>query len=142
MREEIESHYIELALIGLGLTTLNELQMEDLNVFINATLSLLDGFSDALDEEEFSEAYLTWRSGIYAHARHVFVRYTLPDDIFFYLPEFPGISCLGDGACGCHLEWEETDEGVAVYWIINPAKESCAVCIDLSISWQPYIVEF
>lgn len=143
LRSATSDHYVDLMLIALQDRELLDQDLEDLNVFINGTMGLIDGFEEKLEEEvdDLSEDYIVWRAGLYTFARHLFVRYSVPADIYYMLPEFPGISCLGDGACGCSLAVEPNPDGsVDVYWLINPAKESCVVCLDLNARWQPFTV--
>jgi len=58
------------------------------------------------------------------------------------LPAWPGdFEC--DGRCGCIWgEPELTDEGWAVYWLVDPAKEHCAGCEQAEADWSPYIIPY
>lgn len=144
MRDRIKTLLIALALLGsAGAFSMDdELAVEDLTLFINSTYALLDDFIEVLTTEDPSPEYTVWRAGLYANHRHVFIRYILPRDLFLSLPAFPGISCLGDGWCGCWLEYDETPTGYEVYWFMNPAKEHCEVCIGLEAEWSPLVVDF
>lgn len=140
MRQRILALMVALAFLGGEFDRTNENHVGELEYYVNATYGLLDDFMSRIRAEDLSRAYIVWRAGLYSNHRHVFIRYTLPEDVFLRLPEFPGISCLGDGYCGCWLEIEETGGGWNVYWNLNPLKEHCSVCLDLESSWNPLFI--
>lgn len=142
MRDRIRDLYILLALLGAGGTLDSDREVADLEAMIDDVYGMLDDLILTLEEEgdSLSDRYVIWRAGIFSMARPGFVRFLTPVELWDVLPEHPGISCLGDGACQCSLEWETMDNGdIAVYWLLGPA-EHCAVCISLAVDWQPYIV--
>lgn len=143
MRDEIKALIIALAILGAGtaLSLDDEIIKADLELFINANYALLDDFMEMIRESgaDLSVDYLSWRSGLYANARHAFVRFSIPADLFVQLDAFPGISCLGDGWCGCSLEVDEDEANWYVYWELG-ATEHCVVCLDLAGAWNPLTV--
>lgn len=143
MRKEVRILLVAIAILAShGTFSLdNELDVDDLELFINSTYGLLDDFYQTLREGDKSREYIVWRSGLYSAHRHAFIRYTVPRDVFLNLPAFPGISCLGDGLCGCWLEVEKTSTGYDVWWYVNPMKEHCVVCLELESEWSPLHID-
>lgn len=140
LKELIIKFYMIYALIGNNGKRLDEEGKEDLEFFIAATFSLVDDFRQTLDEEGITAAYITWRASLYATARHIYLRYTMPRDIYFTLPALPGVDCLGDGKCGCWLEIIEMENEIQVYWHMNPEKEHCEVCLGYAMEWTPLVI--
>ena len=140
LKELVQKYYILFALIGSGGKSIKGKDRQDLEFFLAATFSLIEDFRQTLDQEGITAAYITWRASLYATARHVFLRYTMPRDIFFVLPALPGVDCLGDGKCGCWLEIIEDGDEVQVYWHMNEDKEHCEVCLGYAMEWTPLII--
>jgi hypothetical protein len=128
MRDRIKRYYIALALLGAA-GELSDTDKVTLQAFIVVAWGLLDDLMAALDEADgdYSIYYVIWRSGLFSHADQVYVRFTVSDDVFKAMPVFPGVDCLGNGACGCTLVSSESDEGVTVEWVLGPT-EHCTVC--------------
>lgn len=142
LKERLQEYYLLLAMLASG-GSFGESgrDVQDLEAMVEDTFGLVDSLMETLaDSIGLSDRYVIWRAGIFAMARPGFVRFLLPGELWDALPEHPGISCLGDGACQCSLEWETLENGdVAVYWLLGPS-EHCAVCLSLAVDWQPYIV--
>lgn len=87
-----------------------------------------------------SEAYLSWRSGLYAGAgKASYYR----GKAMGLLPQVPGdgnTQCLGN--CKCYLTFEEGEYPwiVEVTWHLTPA-EHCPDCVALASEWNPYVLE-
>lgn len=137
MRDLLLDYYIAIALIASDGKFDNP---EDLAVFLNATYGLLDDMVETVRTGDFSDRYVMWRAGIFSFSRGVFTRYSIPDTIWDNMPALPGIDCLGDGACGCTLEWETREDGsIAVYWLLG-MTEHCVVCLEAAANMNPYII--
>lgn len=140
LEQFVQSYYIRLALLGRGSDELEDVDIEALEAFIQDTHDRLDSFEEVLVAGEISTAYILWRTELYSNARQVFIWYSLPSTISFSLPAFPGIDCLGNGACGCRLEWELVGEEAHIYWIIDPQKSNCSKCKGFAVDWNPLVV--
>jgi hypothetical protein len=169
MVARIKQFHIQAALIAAEGRTLTKKDREVLEDILADTLAYLDKFVEDLQHNYtmavrgnpnlLSDNEIIARAGAYSYAWATYTRYTIPHEIADRLPEFPGLSCLGGPRCGCQLEWEfipgdyiiDEDGNVVevinparalVYWLLNPAKESCGICVSLAIEWQPYEVVF
>ena len=40
----------------------------------------------------------------------------------------------------CWLEWTKFDDGIEVYWHVNPVKETCILCAGFDAEWSPLFV--
>ncbi|HMN10718.1 MAG TPA: hypothetical protein PKD55_00165 [Bellilinea sp.] len=141
MQELIKAYFIALALLATDgdFDTEDDGNIEDLNLFLSHRYALLGDFTKDIRTGEHSVKYIRWRSGLYAGARHVFMRYMVPRDVFFDMPYLPGVDCLGDGWCGCSLTVIEEDDHYVVEWHLG-ATEHCAICLDAE-SGSPYTFE-
>lgn len=137
MQEIIKAYYIALALYGAEDEEFSEQDLADLEFMIDASYGLVDDMVETFEEEpDLSENYILWRIGIFSFAHHVYSRYLVPDEIFALMPVFPGVDCLGDGACQCDLVVDTSDEGITVEWVMGPT-EHCAVCLAAATA-SPY----
>ena len=141
MRERLRDYLIALALLAdPGFDSEDEEYMADLEGFLRERYGLLEDFIKDIRSGGLSAAQIAWRAGLYAGARHVFVRYLVPRKAFVMMPFLPGISCEGDGWCQCWLEEEEEEDGtIIVYWYLGIA-EHCQTCLEAE-SLSPYIFE-
>jgi len=100
------------------------------------------GYDNLTGAGEFpSEAYMRWRSGLYAGSGRA----------AYYRGRVRGLLSIvpGDGqtACGsscrCILEFEEGDQPwiVHVRWVVDHDAESCPDCLRLAAEWDPYVLE-
>jgi hypothetical protein len=130
MKERLKAYYIALALIAAD----GEIDdPSDLEFFIGVGYSLIDDLIETIqDEADLSRNYILWRVGIFSFAHHVYTRYTVDEEIFRIMPVFPGVDCLGDGACGCDLIVDTSDSGVSVEWVLGPT-EHCVVCLAAAV---------
>jgi hypothetical protein len=100
--------------------------------------SAMDAFTET--GEFKSEAYLSWRSNLYAGAgKAAYYR----GRAMGLLPRVPGDTnqqCGGN--CNCTLSFEEGEYPwiVEVYWQLHPG-ESCEDCLYLTSAWDPYTLE-
>lgn len=140
MRDGLQEHFTALMLLAMGSgRTPTTRDLELLNRFLQREYQFLDGFIADLEAGRMTDNRTVYRAGLYGYNRHTYVAYTVPTDIASLMPFLPGEDCLGDGLCGCHLEIEFDTDGTAyVTWVLDPAKESCEVCIGHTIE-SPFI---
>jgi hypothetical protein len=140
MRDAIIDHLTALAVLGKG-GELDEDDIDDLTDFTDGILDLLEEYVLFVrNPDEFSEDYLRWRSGLYSNARQVFMRFTMPRDIWIILPEMPGDNCLGDGKCGCSWDISVYEDGtIEATWVLGDTFH-CEICISNSIEYSPYVI--
>jgi len=113
--------------------------LEFLNNKIDEHKTLLVGFMAGLAAGEITENRALWRAGLYATDRSAYIFYTLPYSVTQLMPGLPGEICLGNGLCGCYLDVQFDDEGnAAVYWVVDPLKESCEVCLSMEAQ-SPFV---
>lgn len=138
MRDLLKAYFIGLALLATdGLFDVeNEDDLEDLNLFLAQRYELLGEFKKDIASGGFSTDYIRWRAGLYAGARHVFIRFMVPRDVFFDMPYLPGVDCLGDGFCQCTLNVIDEGDHYLVEWLLGPT-EHCVICLDAE-SASPY----
>lgn len=126
----LEEHYARLMLLALGTT--REVTENDLDVLkkrLEKDFDYLDGFVEDISTGRMTQSRALWRAGLYGFARGAYVNFTIPPDVVELMPVLPGDDCLGGSLCGCHLEVEYDSNTVYVYWLLDPTKESCGVCI-------------
>lgn len=143
MQDELKSFYIRTALIAKGEEELTDSDRLDISRFLANVYEYLDGFIE--DLKEYKKALATdqgviSRTSSYGLGWGVFSRFSIPEELARVLPHLPGISCLGNGDCGCILEWDVSEDGVEVYWLVNPFKQHCIICADLGIDWNPLVI--
>jgi len=140
MRDAIIDFLIDLAILAEN-EGLDEDGIDDLTGFTSSIFELLDQMIIFVrDTGEFSEDYLRWRASIFSNARQVFIRFTMPRDIWLDLPVHPGDDCLGDGACGCGWHIEVLDDGtVYATWTLG-STEHCTICLDHAAEYDPYVI--
>ena len=144
MRQRLKEFYLAIALIGSrgNFDVADEKDTTDLRILLGGTYELLDDFVQKVDSNPgISENAIVWQAGIYSFARATYTRYTVDEEIFHLLPVFPGVDCLGDGACGCSLEVIDTGDGIAVNWFVDPFKENCVVCLSAAAD-SPYYFSY
>jgi hypothetical protein len=125
-------HYTRLMLAALGDKDPTEGQLNELNRRLQAQYLLFEGFLVDLAVGSMSEKRALWRAGMYAPDRGTFIYFSIPEAVAKLMPGLPGDICLGDGLCGCYLDYSEDIEGnVSVYWVVDPIKEHCEVCLDM-----------
>lgn len=138
--QNLTDHYIRIMLLAIGDS--RDVTDRDLNVLqehVDNQLTYLGGFVDDLDRGRMSEQRALWRAGLYSFARSAFVNFSIPLDIAGLMSVLPGDDCLGGDLCGCYLTVDYDDDGTAyVYWNLDPAKESCEVCIAHAIE-SPFV---
>ena len=141
-REAINIHLVRLMLLALGKKDPTEAQIDELNRRVQAQFLLLEGFLLDLSLKTMSPKRALWRAGMYAPDRGTFVNFTLPQDVASAMQArvgLPGDICLGDGLCGCSLDIEIDSQGNAtVYWIVDPIKEHCVVCLEAQANGPYY----
>jgi len=142
MESGLQSHFISLMYLGLNGRSLTSRDLAWLQARLDREYTqYLDGFMEDLRNGSTSEARAIWRAGLYGYSRDVYIRYTIPADVADFMPVLPGDDCLGGDLCRCHLEVEVYENDVFVYWIVDPAAESCEVCLSHAIE-SPYIFTF
>lgn len=142
MRDEILNFLIDLMILAEGPGyEFTDQDIADAEEYSKDILGLLDQMILFVkDPSQFTENYLRWRAGIFTNARQVFMRYTMPRDVFASLPVMPGDDCLGDGACGCSWEINTLEDGtIEAYWTLG-ATEHCSVCSSHAATYNPYTI--
>lgn len=138
-QEALRWHYTRLMVLALGDVDPSEAQLGFLNRKLAAQEVLLEGFLADMAVGAMSPDRALWRAGLYATARDTYIAFTVPMAVVALMPGLPGEICYGQNLCGCHLEVEVDDKGnVAVYWIINPLKESCEACLGMEAA-SPFV---
>jgi hypothetical protein len=142
MHDAITDFLIDLAILAEDENY--EFTEDDINDLTSYTSDILDLLADMIifveNSYSFSEDYLCWRAGIFSNARQVFMRFTMPRDIWLALPLLPGDDCLGDGACGCSWEIDVDDDGtIHAYWTLGET-EHCVVCIEHELQYNPLVI--
>lgn len=131
--QAIELYFVRLMLLGIGGREPTARDLEFLNNKIDEHKLLLNTFLAELAVGEISENRALWRAGLYATDREAYIYYTIPDAIALLMPGLPGEICLGNGLCGCYLDVQfDTEGNAAVYWVVDPQKESCEVCLSMA----------
>jgi hypothetical protein len=134
----LRGHYTTLMLLGLEGREPTESDLAELNNRLQNENRLLDDFMLDLEAGTITGARALWRAGMYAPARGTFIYYTVPQRVAEQMPGLPGDICLGNGLCGCVLDVIEDDGTLFVYWVVNPEKEHCEVCLFMESS-SPFI---
>ena len=150
MLESLKQYYIRLALVAKGGRSLTDTDISDLGLFLALQQDFLSNFSNDIQEfvdgdQTGTAAFATaagvfHRSSLYANAWSVYSRYLIPASLADVLPALPGIDCLGGPACGCFLIWDVAGDSVEVLWKTTPGKETCVLCEDFAISWNPLVI--
>jgi len=144
MQDELKRYYIRVALIAKGEREFTARDKEDLQKFLALIYSYLDGFVGDLRGYKAlaSDQGVISRASSYGVGWGVFSRYSIPGELADMLPHLPGISCMGNGDCGCILEFDRDENGYHVYWIVSAFKEHCPVCADLAVEWSPLTITY
>ena len=141
-RDRLRIHFSDLMLLGLQGEEFTERHREILEQRLEREYEYFDGFEadirEALSSGVIYSDRLQWRSSLYGYARAPFIAGTIPVDITFMMPYLPGDDCLGGSLCRCHLEYDEDDENYLVYWVVDPASESCIICLGHEAD-SPYV---
>ena len=101
----------------------------------------LDSFINELKSGNISREAANWRVGLYAFPRSAFTRFQTDVDVADLMPVLPGDDCLGLSACRCSLEQEVVGDEIHVNWMVDPASESCSVCLAHAME-SPFIFTF
>jgi uncharacterized protein YdaT len=138
-QEAIRDHYTIMMLAALAdsreVTEADRTWIEDR---VAKEFSFLSDFVEDIRSGRMTEQRAVWRAGLYGYPRAAWVRFSLPEGIAELMGVLPGDDCLGGSLCGCDLQVEMDDDGGAyVYWVLDPLKESCAVCIAHAVE-SPY----
>ena len=137
-RQTIYGYLIALANISIK-REFTDQEIALLEKFNDQQNEYFDGFLEDIDN--MTPARATWRAGLYGYSRHVFTAFTIPFNVVELMPFLPGEDCLGGDLCHCSLEVQTDKEGkILVYWVLDPASESCEVCISHALE-SPYIFD-
>lgn len=141
MKAAIIAYLVAIAMIAAGPSySFTSMDITDLSSFSQDMYDLLEQMvRHVSDRSQFTIRYIQWRAGLFSHARGVFVRFSMPRDVWSELPEMPGDNCLGDGACGCSWRIEVTDETIEAYWVLG-TTEHCTVCKVNAATYNPYVI--
>lgn len=139
MQTGIQDYLIALMLLALGKDNPTDKDLAWLDEQVDKQYEYLEGFITALVAGMTVERAI-WRARLYGWNRPTFVFFSLPYDVATLMPVLPGEDCLGGDRCRCHLEVEEDAHTIYVYWVLDPAAESCEVCIAHAIE-SPYRFE-
>ena len=146
MRVDLRDYYIRIVLIAREGGELTEQDRRDIAGYLAIEYAFLDGFISDLresrDDPDFvlSDQMALWRIGLYSLAWQVLSRFSLPRTVVPRLPVSPGIDCKGGSACGCRWEWEQFGNELHFYWIIDPLKENCELCLTWESMYNPYVI--
>lgn len=152
MRDEIRDLHVAATVIGKGgdRGAVSFSEWGRAGAYIKQQYGFLHRFAQRVERsamnalvgqgEFVSEAYLRWRSSLYAgggKASYYRGKY------MGMLPQVPGdgqTQCLGN--CKCYLTVEEGEYPwiVNVTWNMTPA-EHCPDCVTLAAEWNPYALE-
>jgi hypothetical protein len=147
MRRRIKAEYTRQYLLGRGgRSAMTDEDWGSVGGMIADQYRYLDGFAAEIAAGELSEKMIAARSAMYLQsAREAFNRaQTRGRGIpIGALDAYPGdgASCLGLTNCGCNLDFHKHGNAWRVYWILNPAKENCELCIQHAAEWAPFVVE-
>lgn len=143
MRLDVKRSFIDQYVLGRGgRGTMTQADWGRTGAMIKNQYNFLDGFASAIAGGELSEDQIAARSKLYhnastqAYERGSAIAHGAPP-----LPYYPG-----DGStechtnCRCHWDIQETPEGWACFWIIDPAAEHCVDCVARSESDAPRMV--
>ena len=137
-QEKMKEHYTAIMLLEMKREPTEE-DIKYLNDYLNEQMSYLDGFVEDLSNDRMTQQRALWRAGLYAFPRSVFVAGSIPPEITELMGVLPGDDCIGGMACGCSLQVEFDSDGTAyVYWVVDPLKEHCAVCLGHAAE-SPYV---
>lgn len=129
-RQAIKDHFTAVMIIALEGRDPTPGQLAELNRRIELEYEYFSGFLEDLRDGVISPERALWRAAMYSPTRGTYAYFSLPDVVANLMPGLPGDVCLGDGLCGCRLEYYQDDEGnVIVEWIVDPQKEHCEVCL-------------
>jgi len=143
MFDEMRIQYTQLVLLGIDEgrgREFDDFDLDWLDGYLSRQEEYLDGFMRDLETDTSSRDRYLWRAGLYAAARPAYVHGTVPQEISLLMPVLPGDDCLGGSNCHCWLDVEEDDRNYYVYWMLDPASESCPVCVAHSIE-SPFVFE-
>lgn len=136
-RQTIYGYLIALANISIK-REFTDQEIALLEKFNEQQNAYFDGFLEDIDE--MTPARAAWRAGLYGYSRHVYVAFSIPINIAELMPYLPGEDCLGGDLCHCSLEVQKDKDKILVYWVLDPASESCEVCISHALE-SPYIFD-
>ena len=98
----------------------------------------LDEFVVDMESGNYSRPRALWRAGLYGFPRQAWTQFSVPDGAVELMGVIPSDVCMGSVLCGCIFDVEiDIDGGMAVWWVLDPAKESCEVCIAGAVA-SPY----
>lgn len=139
-QDGIRDHYAILMLAALdGAREVTEVDREWIEARVAKEFSFLSDFVEDIRSGHMTQPRALWRAGLYGYPRAAWVQFSLPEGVSELMGVLPGDDCYGGPSlCGCSLDVEfDADGGVYVYWVLDPLKESCAVCIAHAIE-SPY----
>lgn len=141
MQNEMRDHYTQMVLLGVdeGLgRDFDDFDLDWLEAYLARQDEYLDGFMQDLQSGTLSRDRYLWRAGLYALARPAYIHGTVPREISILMPVLPGDDCYG--VCRCWLDVEEDDYAYYVHWVLDPAAESCPVCIAHALE-SPFVFD-
>lgn len=139
IRSRLRDYYLDIAFLVRD--DLTQAEIDNIAQLLAVQGAYLDGFLDDLESDEPpSDSLILWRAGIYSFAWDVLIRFNTPGTAWAVLPAWPGIDCLGGAACGCQWMWEEFGDEMYFYWVVNPLKDHCTVCLENESQYNPYII--
>lgn len=139
-QEGIKSHYAILMLAALNDSReVTEADRAWIETRVEKEFSFLSDFVEDIRSGRMTQPRALWRAGLYGYPRAAWVQFSLPEGVAELMGVLPGDDCLGGPAlCGCSLQVEmDSDGGAYVYWVLDPLKETCAVCAAHAIE-SPY----
>jgi len=145
MRDTITKEILRQYLLGIGGDS--AMGPDDYAIVEELTqtqFDFLSGFSARIANGEYSPAKIAAISKMYINsAGKAFEQASAKVRGLPEMPIYPkgdGV-CLGLVNCGCHWEYHFRNGRWECYWVMNPAKENCELCIDHAQEWNPLIVE-
>lgn len=139
-RSGLEEHYVRLMLLAIDDSRpVTEDDLAILQRRLDKEYAYLASFVEDIRTGRITQQRAIWRAGLYGFSRAAYINFTVPTNVADLMPVLPGDDCLGGSLCGCSLQVEVDDDGTHyVYWLIDPAKESCPVCIAHAIE-SPFV---
>lgn len=138
-QEGIRDHYTLIMLTAIaGKREVTEEDLAWVEARVARETEYLRGFIEDISTGRMTQQRALWRAGLYGYPRAAWVKFSLPEGIAELMGVLPGDDCLGGSLCGCSLDVEyDSDGGAYIYWVLDPMKESCAVCMAHAIE-SPY----
>ena len=145
MRDTLVKELTRQYMLGLGGS--REMTAEDygsIGGMASDQIRYLNKFAEKIANGEYTEGQIARISRMYMNGtREAFERANARTRDLPTMPAYPGSgkACLGLTNCGCHWMYNYNGESWECYWIVDPSKENCELCIQHSVEWGPLLLE-